>query len=96
MDEQIRIIVDKTIDIIKRDANINGSFRYWIDHFDGRNKVFDHVLSKKDKFDPNKGSLNGYFVTLAKHYILLMYKKDLQSIETIMQRERRIKELLGL
>ena len=46
MDEQIRIVVDKTIDFIKRDANINGSFRYWIDHFDGRNKVFDHVLSK--------------------------------------------------
>jgi len=96
MDEQIRIIVDKTIDIIKRDANINGSFRYWIDHFDGRNKVFDHVLSKKDKFDPNKGSLNGYFTTLAKHYILLMYKKDLQSIEIIMERERKIKELLGI
>jgi hypothetical protein len=96
MDEQIRTIVDKTIDIIKRDTKINGSFRYWIDHFDGRNKVFDHVLSKKDKFDPNKGSLNGYFNTLAKHYILRMYKNDQQSIETIMERERRIKELLGI
>jgi hypothetical protein len=96
MDEQIRIVVDKTIDFIKRDANINGSFRYWIDHFDGRNKVFDHVLSKKDKFDPTKGNLNGYFSTLARHYILLIYKKDQQSIETIMERERRINELLGI
>ena len=96
MDDQIRTTVDKTIDFIKRDTNVKSCFRYWIDHFDGSDKVFDHVLSKKDKFDPNKGSLNGYFSTLAKHYILIMYKKEEEFIKTIMERERRINELLGI
>ena len=95
MDEQIRIVVDKTFDFIKRDSNVE-SFRYWIDHFDGIDKVFDLVLSKKDQFDSKKVSLNGYFSTLTKHYILFMYYKEEEFIKTIMERERRINELLGI
>ena len=48
----------------------------WLD----RDSLINYVISKKDKYDPNKGNFDGFFGTIAKSYIISCYGKYKKNI----------------
>jgi hypothetical protein len=53
------------------------------------------VLSYKNKFNPNKGSFNGYFGTITKNCMIQLYKKDEVRIKLVMVRNEKINQILN-
>ena len=53
------------------------------------------VLPYKSRFDPNRGSFNGFFGTITKNYMILLYRKDEARIKLVMAREEKLNQLFG-
>lgn len=82
MDNEIKEIVSKVINYHIKNNQIN---------ILNTNELIDLVLSKKDKFDPNKGKLESYFTTMTRRYMILLHKRD----EAIIKRDNRIQRLIN-
>jgi hypothetical protein len=87
MDSEIKALVIKCLDFYSRQTKIT-------EHID-RDELINLVLSKKHHYNSNKGSFKGYFATVAKSYMLKLYKEEEVRIKLVMAREEKLNLLLN-
>jgi len=85
MDSEIKALVYKCLNVYKNTKIGNVDI----------DELIKLVLSYKNRFNPNKGSFNGYFGTVTKHCMIHLYKKDETRIKLVMTREEKLNLLLN-
>jgi hypothetical protein len=85
MDSEIKTLVIKCLDVYKNTkiGNVDSD------------ELIKLVLPYKSRFDPNRGSFNGFFGTITKNYMMLLYRKDEARIKLVMAREEKLNLLLN-
>jgi len=91
MDDKIKELVNKVLDrYCSTEKGIALGFEY-VD----RNKLITMVIGKKQYYDPNKGSFDGFFSTLTKNFLIYLHKLEEVRIKKTIERNRKL-ETLGL
>jgi hypothetical protein len=85
MDSEIKALVYKCL---------NGYKNKNIGNVDS-DELIKLVLPYKSRFDPNRGSFNGFFGTITKNYMMLLYRKDEARIKLVMARNEKINQILN-
>jgi len=85
MDKDIIKLVDKVFDVYSKTklSLVN------------KKELVDKVLTYKNRFNPNKGSFNGYFGTVTKSCMLSLYKNEEERIKLVMSRNEKINQILN-
>jgi hypothetical protein len=93
MENEIINIVNKVINFYRSESS--SDFTFWVDNFNRKDDIIKYVLYKKDVFNPNRGSFNGYFGTITKRYILFLYRLDKEKIKLITERDFKLNQCIN-
>jgi hypothetical protein len=92
MENEIINTVNKVINEHRLKSN-SSNYIFWIDNFNHKDDIIKYVLSKSRFFNPNKGSFNGFFETITKSYMIILFHSEKEKIKLIMERESKLNQL---